>query len=80
MRNIRYDADSGLDLPKEIQLRRMIRVMEQELTPLQRRTLTMYYFQELSPSEISRIRGVHRSTVMRTIARAERRMRRCLNY
>ena len=80
MRNIRYDEDSGLDLPKEVQIRRMLRVMEQELTPIQRETLTLYYFQELSPAEIARIRGVYRSTVVRTIARAEKRMRRCLNY
>lgn len=80
MRNIRYDEESGLELPKEIQIKRMLRVMEAELTSRQRETLYLYYFQELYPAEIARIQGVHRSTVVRTIARAEKRMRRCLNY
>ena len=80
MRTIRYDADSGLDLPAEIQLKRMLRVMENELTPIQRHTLELYYFQEASISQIARLRGVHPSTVLRTIRRAEHRLRRCLRY
>ncbi len=80
MRNIRYDSDMGLDLPREVQLRRLLRVMEQELTPLQKQTLTLYYFEELRPSEIARIQGVHRSSALRTLRRAEDRVRRFLKY
>ena len=80
MRNIRYDDESGLDLPKEIQLKRMLRVMERELTQIQRQVLTDYYFGELSPAQIARKRGVHRSTALRNLRRAEARLRRFLRY
>ena len=80
MRNIPYDDSTGLDLPKEIQLRRMQRVMDAELTPPQREVLMLYYFEELRPSEIARIRGVHRSSILRTLRRAERRLQKYLKY
>ena len=80
MRNIRYDTESGLDLPREVQLKRLLRVMEQELTPIQRMTLTLYYFEELSPAQIARRMGVCRSTAVRNLRRAEERLRRYLKY
>ena len=80
MRNIPYDEESGLDLPREIQLRRIRRVMERELTPVQRQTLADYYFEELSPAQIARKRGIHRSTALRNLRRAETRLRRFLRY
>lgn len=80
MRNIPYDLHSGLNLPREVQLQRMLRVMENELTALQRHTIGLYYFEELSISQIARRRGVHPSTVLRTLRRAEARLQRCLNY
>lgn len=80
MRNIRYDSHWGLELPPEIQIRRIRRVMEKELTEKQRAYLTAYYFEEQRPSQIARRYGVHRSTVLRTIARAEDRLRRYLTY
>ena len=80
MRNIPYDETFGLELPRELQIRRMLRVMEQELTPRQRETLMAYYFEELSPAEIARRQGVHRSTVIRNLKRAEERLRRYLIY
>lgn len=80
MRNIPYDEEIGLDLPREIQLKRMLRVMENELTDVQRETLMYYYFDELSPAQIARKRGVHRSTVTRNLRRAEARLRRYLRY
>jgi RNA polymerase sigma factor (sigma-70 family) len=80
MRNILYDTQWGLELPKEVQIRRILRVMEQELTEKQRAYLYAYYFQEESPAQIARHFGVHRSTIQRTIARAEDRLRRHLTY
>lgn len=80
MRNILYDSELGLDLPKEVQLRRIRRVMEQELTEVQRNTLMLYYFEDRRISEIARMQGVHRSTVLRTLRRAEDRLRRFLRY
>ena len=80
MRNILYDNQWGLEFPKEVQIRRILRVMEQELTEKQRSYLYAYYFDEQSPSQIARRYGVHRSTVIRTLRRAEARIRRYLTY
>ena len=80
MRNILYDNEFGLELPREIQIKRILRVMERELTEKQRQTLMAYYFDDLSPAEIARRQGVNRSTVCRTLRRAEHRRRRRLMY
>ncbi len=80
MKNTLYDPKWGMDLPKEVQIQRILRVMEQELTEKQRRTLHAYYFDGLRPAEIARRQGVHRSTVHRTLSRAAARLRRHLIY
>lgn len=80
MRNIRYDRDMGLNLPREVQIRRLLRVMEAELTPRQKQVLSLYFFEEKRPAEIARELGVHRSTALRTLRRAETRVRRLLKY
>jgi len=80
MQNIQYDLEFGLELPPEIQLKRMRRVMDNELTTTQRHDLELYYFQGMSVSQIARQRGVHVSTVLRSIRRGKDRLRRCLRY
>ena len=80
MKNILYDSELGLNLPREVQMKRIRRVMEQELTEVQRETMLLYYFEEKRVSEIARIQGIHRSTVLRTLRRAENRLRRYLKY
>lgn len=80
MRNILYDNEFGLELPRDVQIQRILRVMEEELTEKQRSYLSAYYFEELRPSQIARRYGVNRSTVIRTIRRAEARIRRHLFY
>ena len=80
MRNIPYDNEFGLEFPKSLQIRRIRRVMDLELTEKQRVYLSAYYFEELRPSQIARRYGVHRSTVIRTLRRAEDRIRRLLRY
>ena len=80
MKNIHYEGYRGIRLPREVQLQRMKRVMAQELTEIQRQILALYYFENKRPAEIARIRGVHRSTVLRTLRRAENRLRRFLQY
>jgi len=80
MRNILYDEETGRNLSREIQLQRLYRVMAEELTELEQKTLEAYYFEELRISEIARRRGVHRSTVHRTLHRAEQKLRRFLKY
>lgn len=80
MRNILYDGYQGPRLPREVQLKRVRRVIDEELTELQRETLTAYYFQELSITRIAQLRGVNKSTVCRTLHRAEAKLRRFLKY
>ena len=80
MRNIPYEGYQGIRLPKEVQLKRVQRVMREELTALQREALLAYYFEEKSITEIARDRGVNKSTVCRTLHRAEEKLRRLLRY
>ena len=80
MRNILYEGYQGPRLPKDVQLKRVQRVIREELTPLQREVLLAYYFQEKSITEIALDRGVNKSTVCRTLHRAEGKLRRYLKY
>ena len=80
MKNILYEGYLGPRLPREVQLKRVQRVIREELTPLQRYALTSYYFRELSISEIAKERRVNKSTISRTLQRAERKLQQFLQY
>lgn len=80
MKNTLYEGYRGPRLPKQVQLQRVQRVIREELTPLQRETLLAYYFQEQTIPEIAAERGVNKSTVSRTLRRAEEKLRRYLKY
>ena len=80
MKNTRYEGYRGPRLPQKVQLERVQRVIREELTPLQRETLLAYYFQERNIPEIARERGVNKSTVCRTLRRAEEKLRRYRRY
>ena len=53
MKNILYEGYQGIRLPKEVQLKRVQRVIREELTPLQREALLAYYFQEQTITQIA---------------------------
>lgn len=80
MKNTLFEGYEGPRLPRKVQLRRLRRVIEVELTDVQREILMAYYFQNKTMAQIARERGVCRSTVCRTLHRAEDRVRRCLRY
>ena len=80
MRSILYEGYLGRRLPREVQLERVRNVIREELTDIERETLTAYYFQELSVVEIAKERGVNKSTVSRNLRRAEEKLRRYLKY
>ncbi len=80
MRNILYEGYQGPRLPRQVQLQRVQRVIREELTELQRETILAYYFQELTVTQIAESRGVNKSTVSRTLRRAEDKLRRFLRY
>ena len=80
MKNILYEGYLGPRLPREVQLKRVRMVIEGELTPLQRDTLLAYYIHNRSIPQIAQDRGVNKSTVSRTLKRAEHNLRRFLKY
>lgn len=80
MRNTLFDGYLGPRLPRDVQLKRVKQVIEHELTPLQRETLIAYYFSGKNICAIAEERGVNKSTVCRTLHRAETRLQRCLRY
>lgn len=80
MKNTLYEGYEGPRLPRDVQLRRLRKVIENELTDKQRQILIAYYFQNRTMSDIARERGVCPSTISRTLHRAEGKVRRCLKY
>ena len=52
-------------LPRSVQLRRLQRVMERELTPWQREVLRAIYLEGRTQSQLARERGVNCSTICR---------------
>ncbi len=80
MKNILYDGYLGPRLPRKVQLQRVRRVIEEELTPIQRQVLLAYYFQQMTIPQIAQDRGVYKSTISRTLHRAENKLRIYLKY
>ena len=70
MRNIPSDNLERLRLVRDI--------MERELTALQRQTLEDYYLNGMTLEQIAKERYVNKSTVQRTLKRAEETIRRFL--
>ena len=56
---------------RQVQMQRIREVIWNELTDLQRDAIIAYYFHRNTISEIAALRGVHKSTVSRTLRRAE---------
>jgi RNA polymerase sigma factor (sigma-70 family) len=55
-------------------------VTREELTELQRYTILAYYFENKTLLQIAEERNVNKSTVCRTLQRAEQKLRRFLQY
>lgn len=76
LRSVSEDNSDQMD-----RLRRNLRrAREQELTPRQRQLLALYFDEGKNMAQIAEELGVARSTVSRTIARAKKRLYRCLRY
>ena len=70
------DNSSAMD-----RLRQNLRyARSRELTPRQAELLDLYFEEGKTMRQIAREQGVSISTVSRTIARAQTRLRRCLKY
>lgn len=80
MKNTLYEGYQGPRLTPELLQKRLSRVIAEELTPLQRETLLAYYIQQKNIPTIAAERSVAKSTVSRTLRRAEGKLRRFLRY
>lgn len=80
MRNIVYDGYRGPRMSPQLLMQRVQSVMENELTEKQRRVLHGYYFEEKNLPTLAAEFGVNKSSVCRTLHRAENRLRRFLRY
>lgn len=80
VKSIHFEGTASIRLPKKVQLQRLNRVIREELTQLQQETLVAYYFREQTIPEIAKSRGVNKSTVCRTLHRAERKLQKHLRY
>ncbi len=61
-------------------LRNLRKARVQELTPRQQEVLTLRYEENMRITEIARQLGLNRSTVSRTLRRAQEHLRRYLQY
>ena len=80
MKNIAYDGYCGPRMSRQMLLKRVQNVIDNELTDKQRRVLQDYYLARKNIPTLAREYGVNKSTVCRTLQRAERQLRRFLKY
>jgi len=80
MKSTQFESALFRRLPQEQQIRRMKTVIREELTELQRYTLLAYYFENKTILQIAEERSVNKSTIFRTLRRAEDKLRRFLQY
>ena len=80
MRNTPFDIPLTPELPRQLQLKRLQAVIEEVLTPSQREILLEYYYHKKRITDIANDRGVHRSTVCRTLGRARKNLQDYLRY
>ena len=80
MKNTLFENPLWKQIPWEQQMRRIKDVIREELTELQRYTLVAYYFEDRSILQIAEERSVNKSTVLRTLRRAETKLQRYLKY
>ena len=80
MKNTLFKELFFRQIPRVQQIRRMIAVIREELTELQQYTILAYYFENKTLLQIAQERNVNKSTICRTLKRAENRLRRFLQY
>lgn len=80
MKNTLFEGCLFRQIPREQQIKRMKHVIREELTELQRYTIQAYYFENKTLLQIAGERNVNKSTVCRTLKRAEDKIRRFLQY
>lgn len=80
MKNTAYSGYCGPRMSPSVQSARVHHVIEHELTAAQRHVIEQYYLHGKTIIQIADERGVNKSTVCRTLQRAEKRIRQILRY
>lgn len=80
-----YDMDSqdaaAANKSRRDKMRRIVsRAIVEELTERQRQVFLAYHQKQMTIPEIAGVLGVNKSTISRTLARAEERIRRITKY
>lgn len=70
----------GPRLPPRVQLERVLKVIENELTEKQQEVIRAYYFEEKTIPQIAAERGIQKSSVNRCLKRAEKKIMLLLKY
>lgn len=66
---------------KKVHLQKgLVKIVQTELTERQRQIFLAYHMQNLNISHIAQLLGVHKSTVSRTLKRAEQKIARFAKY
>ena len=80
MKSILFEDDRLAGLPRQELTERMKTVIREELSEMQRYTVLAYYFEKKNLEQIAQERNVNKSTVSRTLKRAEENIRKFLQY
>lgn len=80
MKTTEFEPCTAPRLPKKVQLARLKAVIERELTERERQILLAVYRDKQTITQIAQAEGVNKSTICRTLHRAEDRLRRYLRY
>lgn len=78
--NTPYDGYLGSRLPQEVQKKRLEQVIREVLTQREREVLLACYYGGKTQAALAQELGVGRSTVCRTLKRAQAKLRRYLRY
>ncbi|MFI3312337.1 MAG: helix-turn-helix domain-containing protein [Eubacteriales bacterium] len=80
MKSIRYNGYLGPRLNRKKAKKRIMQVISTELTDHQQRAIRGYYLEGKNIPQLAEEFGVNKSTISRTLARGESRLRRFLKY
>ena len=73
-------GNGKLNPESQKQIKILLRILEDELTGLQRQAFWAYHFEKKTITRIAEERGVNKSTICRTLKRAEKKVMRCTKY
>ncbi len=79
-KSILFKTYTGKRMKPSIAKKRMMTIIEHELTPRQQEILFAYYYDNKNIPTLAKEMGVHKSTISRSLRRSESRIRQILQY